>query len=64
RVHGSFFTACRRAQRELAQHGSSIKCPILFMSSDRSLKCDTVWRDEYAEGKYKRHRLMHGYLFY
>ncbi|CAF1685557.1 unnamed protein product [Rotaria magnacalcarata] len=49
RVHGSFFTACRRAQRELAQHGSSIKCPILFMSSDRSLKCDSVWRDEYAE---------------
>lgn len=30
--------------------GSSIKCPILFMCSSRSIKPDKTWRDEYGEG--------------
>ncbi|CAF3740275.1 unnamed protein product [Rotaria sp. Silwood1] len=49
RIHGAFFAACRRAQLEVTQNGTSIKCPILFMSSNRSMKSEKIWRDEYAE---------------
>ena len=63
RVHGSFFSACRRAQLELAQNGSAIKCPILFMSSNRSIKSDKVWRDEYAEGNLQKLYLLYVCLF-
>lgn len=50
RMHGSFLAACRRAQCEVEQNGHLIKCPVLFMSSDRSMKSEKIWRDEFAEG--------------
>lgn len=42
--------AIQQAQDDLIKRGSCIKCPILFMSSSRSLKPDSTWRDEYDEG--------------
>ena len=31
--------------------GSCIKCPILLMCSNRSIRPDKTWRDEYDEGR-------------
>jgi len=50
RVHGSTFSAIRAAQHDLIKKGSCIKCPILLMCSNRSIKPDKTWRDEYGEG--------------
>lgn len=53
-VHGPFFRACREAQAEVKRNGHTIRCPILFMSSDRSLKGDKTWRDEYYGGNFMK----------
>jgi hypothetical protein len=50
RLHGSFFSAVHTVQQDLIKGRISIKCPILFMCSNRSIKPDKTWRDEYAEG--------------
>jgi hypothetical protein len=50
RLHGPTFSAIRTAQQDLMKQGSCIKCPILLMCSNRSIKPDKTWRDEYAEG--------------
>lgn len=55
--------ACRRAQLELTKNGRSIKCPILFMSSNRSMKPETQWRDEYTEGKLYRKSFIYSNIF-
>jgi len=50
RVHGPSFHAIHLAQQNLIGRGASIKSPILFMCSSRSIKPDKTWRDEYAQG--------------
>ncbi|CAF0770962.1 unnamed protein product [Rotaria sordida] len=49
RAHGATFYAARSAQEELMRKGSCIKCPVLFMCSNRSIKPDRTWRDEYEQ---------------
>ncbi|CAF1090567.1 unnamed protein product [Rotaria sp. Silwood1] len=49
RIHGSAFSAIRTVQQDLMKKGSCIKCPILLMCSNRSIKPDKTWRDEYEE---------------
>jgi len=51
RLHGAFFSAVRNAQQSLIKNRMSIKCPVLFMCSNRSIKPDKTWRDEYGEGR-------------
>lgn len=50
RIHGPSFSAIRTAQQNLVKKGSCIKCPILFMCSNRSIRPEKAWRDEYGEG--------------
>jgi hypothetical protein len=50
RIHGAAFAAIRTAQEDLMKKGSCIKCPVLLMCSNRSIKPDKTWRDEYMEG--------------
>lgn len=54
RIHGSSFAAIRTAQQSLLKQGFSIKNPILFMCSSRSIKPDRTWRDDYENGKNKK----------
>ncbi|CAF2463194.1 unnamed protein product [Rotaria sp. Silwood2] len=49
RIHGSTFSTIRSAQQDLTRKGSCIKCPILLLCSDRSIKPDQTWRDEYEQ---------------
>jgi alpha-beta hydrolase superfamily lysophospholipase len=50
RLHGAYFSAVRNAQQDITKNRISIKYPILFMCSNRSIKADKTWRDEYGEG--------------
>ena len=50
-IHGAFFAAVRNAQQALIKNRMSIKCPVLFMCSNRSIKPGKTWRDEYGEGR-------------
>lgn len=50
RLHGAFFAAVRAAQQDLMKNRLTVQCPVLFMCSDRSLRPEKTWRDEYAEG--------------
>jgi hypothetical protein len=50
RVHGSSWSAIRIGQQELVKEGFCIKCPILLMCSNRSIRPDKAWRDEYHQG--------------
>ncbi len=45
RIHGPAFSAIRLAQQDLMRKGSCIKCPVVFMCSNRSIKPDKIWRD-------------------
>jgi alpha-beta hydrolase superfamily lysophospholipase len=49
RVHGATFAAIRTAQEDLMNKSSCIKCPVLLLCSNRSIKADNTWRDEYTE---------------
>ena len=51
RVHGSSFKAIYAAQEDLVKKGSCIKCPVLVLCSNRSIRPEKTWRDEYGEGK-------------
>jgi alpha-beta hydrolase superfamily lysophospholipase len=51
RLHGAFFSAVRMAQRDITKGNIHIPCPILLLCSNRSIKQDRQWRDEYAEGR-------------
>ncbi|CAF3053318.1 unnamed protein product [Rotaria sp. Silwood2] len=50
RLHGAFFSAVHRVQKDLMKRRITIKCPVLFMCSNRSMRADKTWRDEYEEG--------------
>jgi alpha-beta hydrolase superfamily lysophospholipase len=50
RLHGPFFSAVQIVQNDLIERRIPIECPILFMCSNRTIKPDKTWRDEYAEG--------------
>jgi alpha-beta hydrolase superfamily lysophospholipase len=50
RLHGSFLSAVHAVQEDLRKRRVSIKCPTLFMCSNRSIKPGKTWRDEYGEG--------------
>jgi hypothetical protein len=50
RLHGSFFSAVRAVQDDMIKGRISIKCPTLFMCSNRSIKPGKTWHDEYGEG--------------
>ncbi len=49
-LHGPFLSAVRTIQQDLVKRRISIQCPVLFMCSNRSIKPEKAWRDEYAEG--------------
>ena len=51
RIHGPSFKAIQRAQDDLVERGSCIKCPLLLLCSNQSIKPDKTWRDEYDQGK-------------
>lgn len=51
RFHGASCKAIVSAQTDLARRGSCIKRPLLLLCSDRYIKSDKTWRDEYSEGK-------------
>ncbi|CAF1337216.1 unnamed protein product [Adineta steineri] len=48
-LHGSFLCAVRTIQEDLEKKRISVPCPVLFMCSNRSLKSEKTWRDEFAE---------------
>ncbi|CAF1339481.1 unnamed protein product [Adineta steineri] len=48
-LHGTFLYAVHTIQEDLEKKRISISCPVLFMCSNRSVKADKTWRDEYAE---------------
>ena len=51
RFHGPSCKAICSAQEDLARRGSCIKRPLLLLCSNRYIKSDKTWRDEYSEGK-------------
>lgn len=50
RLHGRSFGAIRQAQELVQQRGPCLSYPILCLCSNRSIKPDYIWRDEYGEG--------------
>ncbi|CAF1032611.1 unnamed protein product [Rotaria sordida] len=49
RLHGSFFLAVHRVQQDLKKKRITIQCPVLLMCSNRSMRANKQWRNEYAE---------------
>ncbi len=61
RLHGPFFSAVQTVQKDLIKRRIPIECPILFMCSNRFIRPDKTWRDEYAEGNAKSKGISNSY---
>ncbi|CAF1101293.1 unnamed protein product [Adineta ricciae] len=48
-LHGPFLSTVRTYQEEIIRGQIKIQCPILFMCSNRSLRPDRTWHDEYTD---------------